>query len=270
MDLNLAQAPAEIGAFGTTAWAWAMEFLPRLGVAVLILIVGFTVARWASRLARLAIERSRHIDSTLEPIAATGVRYAILIVVFIAALGQLGVQTTSLLTVLGAAGLAIGLALQGTLTNIAAGIMLLYLRPFRAGDTIETPIIFGTVKEIGLFATHLETFDGLFYFVPNASLWNVPLKNHTRNSRRLVTVLLPVSYESDLAEARRTLTEIAKAEPRVLANPPPAVGVETYMENRVVVALRAWTSTGDFPDLQRELAEAAKTWLQAAGIKMPV
>jgi small conductance mechanosensitive channel len=270
MDVNLAEAPAQLGATATMVWAWSTEFLPRLGVAVLILIAGVTVARWAARLTRLAIERSRHIDSTLEPIAATGVRYAILIVVFIAALGQLGVQTTSLLTVLGAAGLAIGLALQGTLTNIAAGIMLLYLRPFRAGDTIETPLIIGTVKEIGLFATHLETLDGLFYFVPNASLWNVPLKNQTRNPRRLIVVQLPVSYESDLAKARSILGEVVKDEPRVLGDPPAVIGVETYMENRVVVALRAWVTTANFGDVQRSIAEAAKTRLQAAGIKMPV
>src|SRR4051812_36187967 len=111
MDLNLTQAPAQLTALGAMSWAWAAEFLPRLGVAVLILIAGFAIAGWVSRLVRLAIERSRHIDSTLEPIAATAVRYAILIIVLVAALGQLGVQTTSLLTVLGAAGLAIGLAL---------------------------------------------------------------------------------------------------------------------------------------------------------------
>src|SRR4051812_32654558 len=115
MDLNLAQAPEQLSASATIAWAWAAEFLPRLGVAVLILIVGFTIAGWASRLVRAGIERSPHVDSTLEPIAGTAIRYAILIVVLVAALGQLGVQTTSLLTLLGAAGLAIGLALQGTL-----------------------------------------------------------------------------------------------------------------------------------------------------------
>jgi small conductance mechanosensitive channel len=270
MELNLGDTPAQLTAFGAMTWTWAVEFLPRLGVALVILAVGFSVAGWASRLVRAAIERSRHIDSTLEPIAASGVRYAILIVVFIAALGQLGVQTTSLLTVLGAAGLAIGLALQGTLANIAAGIMLLYLRPFRAGDTIETPVIVGKVKEIGLFATNLETLDGLFYFVPNSMLWNVPLKNQTRNARRLVTVLINVSYEADLAEARRVLSELAASEPRVLREPPPTVGVETYMENRVVVALRAWTATADFGEVQRALAESAKSRLQQAGIKMPV
>ena len=182
----------------------------------------------------------------LEPIAATAVRYAILIVVLVAALGQLGVQTTSLLTVLGAAGLAIGLALQGTLANIAAGIMLLYLRPFRAGDTIETPLIIGKVREIGLFATIMETLDGLFYFVPNSALWNVPLKNQTRNPRRLVTVTLSVSYSADLGEVRRILAEMASADERVLKDPAPSVSVESYTENRIVVALRAWTRTDAF------------------------
>lgn len=270
MDLNLSETPAQLTAFGAMAWAWAGEFLPRLGVALLILIAGFTIAGWASRLVRAAIERSRHIDSTLEPIAATAVRYAILIVVIVATLGQLGVQTTSLLTVLGAAGLAIGLALQGTLQNIAAGIMLLYLRPFRAGDTIETPLVTGKVKEIGLFATNLETLDGLYYFVPNSALWNVPLKNHTRNARRLITVTLSVSYETDLAAAKRVLIELATEEPHVLREPPPGFNVESYMENRVVIALRAWAATTDFAEMQRTLAEAAKARLQAAGIKMPV
>src|SRR5882724_2589263 len=156
MDLSLAQAPTQITAFAAMAWAWGTEFLPRLGAAMLILFVGFVIAGWVRTLVRAAIGQMRHVDNTLQPIAGTAARYAILIVVVIAALGQLGVQTTSLLTVLGAAGLAIGLALQGTLQNIAAGIMLLYLRPFRAGDTIETPLIIGKVKEIGLFATHLE------------------------------------------------------------------------------------------------------------------
>jgi len=189
--------------------------------------------------------------------------------VFIAALGQLGVQTTSLLTVLGAAGLAIGLALQGTLSNIAAGIMLLYQRPFRSGDTIETPAVVGKVREIGLFATQLETLDGLFYFVPNSVLWNVPLKNQTRNPRRLITITLSVSYEADLAQASRVLLDVAQSDPRILSDPAPAFSVESYLDNRIVIALRAWAATSDFGEAQRDLAEAAKTRLQAAGIKMP-
>ena len=270
MDLNLGDTPAQLTAFGAMAWAWAVAFLPRFGAALAVLLIGILAATWVSRAVRAALRRAPHVDYTIVPVAGAVVRYAILILVIVAALAQLGVQTTSLLAVLGAAGLAIGLALQGTLANIAAGIMLLYLRPFRAGDTIETPLILGKVKEIGLFATHLETLDGLFYFVPNSGLWNVPLKNHTRNPRRLITIPLSVSYEADLAEARRVLLEVAASEPRIIADPPPTFSVESYMENRVVIALRAWTPTADFGDVLRDLAEAAKTRLQAAGIKMPV
>lgn len=270
MDLNLGGTPQQLTAFGAMVWAWTVEFLPRIGAALAVLIVGAIVATWVSRAIGAALRRAPQIDYTVVPVAGAVVRYAILILVVVAALGQLGVQTTSLLAVLGAAGLAIGLALQGTLANIAAGIMLLYLRPFRAGDTIETPLVIGKVKEIGLFATSMETLDGLYYFVPNSALWNVPLKNQTRNPRRLVTVTLNVSYEADLAEAKRVLADIAKEEPRVLSDPEPTVSVESYMDNRVVIALRAWVATADFPDVQRRLAEAAKTRLQAAGIKMPI
>jgi small conductance mechanosensitive channel len=269
VDLNLSEAPSNLSAFAAMLWAWSVAFLPRLGGALLILIIGVALARLAARLVRVTLQRAGHFDLTVEPVLVTAARYAVLIVVFLAALAQLGVQTTSLIAALGAAGLAIGLALQGTLQNIAAGIMLLYLRPFRTGDTIETPLITGKVKEIGLFVTNLETLDGLFYFVPNSMLWNVPLKNHTRNPRRLVTILISVSYEADLAKVRSVLAGIASSEPRVLGDPAPTVSVESYTENRVVIALRAWVATEDFAEVQRNLAEAAKGRLQEAGIKVP-
>ena len=266
---KLASAPENLGTLAAVAWTWTIEFVPRLGGALIILVVGYMLARLASRLVKATVERTGRIDMTVEPVLATVARYAVLVLVLLAALAQLGVQTNSLLAALGAVALALGLALQGTLQNIAAGIMLLYLRPFRYGDTIETPVITGTVKEIGLFVTHLETTDGLFYFVPNSALWNVPLKNHTRNPRRQITVPISVSYEADLAEVRRVLSEIARGEPRVLKTPAPTVSVETYTENRVVVALRAWVATTDYAEVQRALAEAAKGRLQAAGIKVP-
>jgi small conductance mechanosensitive channel len=270
VDEKLAEATADLNSFAAMSWAWAVEFLPKLAGAIVILIVGVMLARLASRLVKITLERAGgHFDLTVEPVLATAARYAVLIVVFLVALGQLGVQTTSLIAALGAAGLAIGLALQGTLQNIAAGIMLLYLRPFRAGDTIETPVIMGKVKEIGLFVTNLETMDGLFYFVPNSMLWNVALKNHTRNPRRLITIQISVSYEADLSKARGVLTETATSEKRVLRDPPPTVSVDSYADTRVVIALRAWVATEDFGEVQRGLAEAAKGRLQLAGIKVP-
>ena len=123
------------------------------------------------------------LDPTLRPVLASMIRYAVLILVLIVALSQVGIQTASLLAVVGAAGLAIGLALQGALSNFAGGLMLLWLRPFRIGDFIEVGAIAGTVREMGLFACHLETFDGMFLFAPNSAIWNTPLKNHTRNAQ---------------------------------------------------------------------------------------
>jgi len=270
MDIDLAQATNEADAFATMGWAWAVAFLPRLAAALVLFIAGAFIAGWLSGVVTRMLSGSGRVDNTVIPVVGIVIRYAILILVLIAALGQLGVQTTSLLAVLGAAGLAIGLALQGTLSNIAAGIMLLYLRPFRVGDTIETPTVAGTVDEIGLFVTHLETADGLFFFAPNSELWNKPLRNFSRNPRRMMTITISASYDADPAVVRRALLEMADAEPRVLKEPPPLVSVENYLENRVVFGFRAWTSTANYAETQRAIAELIKQRLQAAGIKIPL
>jgi small conductance mechanosensitive channel len=269
MELDLAQAPEQLSAFATMFWAWALAFLPRLGAAILILVAGVFLAGWASRFVRAAIGRMRHIDPIIEPMLGTAARYAVLLLFLVAALGQLGVQTASLLAVLGAAGLAIGLALQGTLQNIAAGIMLVYLRPFRVGDYIETPSVAGTIKEIGLFASQLETGEGLFYFVPNSEIWNKPLKNHSRNPRRMMTIQIGISYAADPAEARRILLDMAASDPRVLTDPAPYVFVENYGDSAVLVTFRAWAPTSIFWDVQRTMIEEAKRRLEAAGIEIP-
>jgi small conductance mechanosensitive channel len=268
--MTLAEAPGQLSAFAAMAWAWAVAFVPRLGAAALLLAIGVVVARWTARLVRSVAGRAIPADTTIEPILATAARYTVLILFLVAALGQLGVQTASLLAVLGAAGLAIGLALQGTLQNIAAGIMLIYLRPFRVGDYIETPAVAGTIKEMGLFVTHLETGDGLFYFVPNGALWNVPLRNHTRNARRLMTITFSSSYEADPAEVRRVLLEMAASDTRVLKDPPPIISVDSYTENRVIYAFRAWAPTDVFWSTQRAMIEEAKQRLQQAGVKIPM
>jgi small conductance mechanosensitive channel len=269
MELDLAEAPEQLGTFATMAWAWALAFLPRLGTALLILVAGIVLSGWASRFVRAAVGRVRHIDPIIEPMLGTAARYAVLLLFLVAALGQLGVQTASLLAVLGAAGLAIGLALQGTLQNIAAGIMLIYLRPFRVGDYIETPTVAGNIKEIGLFATEMETGEGLYYFVPNSEIWNKPLKNHSRNSRRMMTIQIGIAYDADPAEARRILLDMAASDPRVLTEPAPYVYVENYGDSAVVVTFRAWAPTGIFWDVQRAMTEEAKRRLEAAGIDIP-
>jgi len=268
--MDFSQAPEQLSAYAALVWAWALTFLPRLAAALAILLFGWFAAGWAVGLITRVGSRASHLDPTIRPVLATVARYAVLILFIIAALGQLGVQTASLLAVLGAAGLAIGLALQGTLQNIAAGIMLIYLRPFSVGDYIESPTISGTVREIGLFATHLDTGDGLFFFAPNSELWNKPLKNHSRNPRRLMTIQFGISYDSDPAEARRVLLELVSADERILPDPAPTVFVEKFGETAVTLTLQAWAPTAVFWEAQRATIEEAKRRLEAAGVEIPI
>ena len=156
----------------------------------------------------------------MPPVAGSVIRYALLVVTIIAVLAQFGVNTTSIIAVLGAAGLAIGLALQGTLSNVAAGVMLLFLRPFKVGNWIEASDISGTVREIGLFTTTIDTFDNVFISVPNSKIWSSTIVNHSRYNTRRMDIDIGVSYNSDLEYVIKTLLTLAKDE-RVLKEPSP-------------------------------------------------
>jgi small conductance mechanosensitive channel len=264
--LSLAQTAQNVGFIATLVSVTTIELLPRLAAALAVLVAGYVVARWIGRLVTRTLSRPARLEPTLVPVIAATVRYAVIIFVLVAALSQLGVQTTSVLTALGAAGLAIGLALQGTLQNIAAGIMLLWLRPFRAADSIETPTVAGTVEEVGLFATRLRTFDGIYKFVPNSGLWNSILTNYDRNPTRMILLDFIVSYDNDIAEVRRVLREAAQAHAKVLQTPAPAVVPISFTDSVVTVQLRAWTATGDFFATKWDLTEAGKRALKRAGI----
>jgi small conductance mechanosensitive channel len=195
--------------------------------------------------------------------------YSILALVVVAALGNLGVQTASLLAVLGAAGLGVGLALQGTLTNIAAGIMLLWLRPFRVGDYIEVPSnnISGTVKEIGLFVCQLENFEGIFVFAPNGVVWNTALRNYSRNSGRLISFTVRLPSSTPMEKARETLKSMIDEDPRILKNPSPAIFVESYDASKGLVWTCSFRTTqGHAGEVQRDLIDEVTRRLEQAGI----
>ena len=265
MDLTL--TPTHLDRLAEVAWTWAAAFLPRLVAAVLILVIGTIVARWVSRAVYNISQRTTHIDPTLRPVLASMIRYAVLILVLIVALSQVGIQTASLLAVVGAAGLAIGLALQGALSNFAGGLMLLWLRPFRIGDFIEVGAIAGTVREMGLFACHLETFDGMFLFAPNPAIWNTPLKNHTRNAGRLVSIDVTVASNADIDRARDILVAMAERDSRVLKMPPPHVFVDSLTGAGLLLKLRIWASHDDVGELQHTIIEQAMHELEDAGIE---
>jgi len=177
--------------------------------AVAILIAGVIVAGWARRRVLQALNRAPKVDETLKPVIAGIVRYGVLVFVLIAVLAQFGVQTTSVIALLGAAGLAIGLALQGTMQNIAAGIMLLFLRPFRVGDYIDAGGLSGTVNEIGLFTTHMRTYQGIYLEVPNGQIWNRSILNYSRVEARRLDIVVGISYSDDIDKALAALLELS-------------------------------------------------------------
>jgi small conductance mechanosensitive channel len=269
MMTDLASTPHELNTIATMFWAWAVEFIPRIASAGLVFIVGYLAAKWAGRLLSGFLVRTGRIDATYIPSIRSVVSYAILIFVVVATLAQLGVQTASILAALGAAGLAIGLALQGTLANIAAGIILLWLRPFRAGEYISVDTTEGTVREIGLFATLLDAPDGSFRFVPNSQLWNKPLANLTRNPRRLVDIRVTVGRGSDVEKARQLILDVAKSDRRVMASPAPTVSLAEIGETTIVLAARAWTASADYAEALRDMLEGIQRQLDRSDLLLP-
>lgn len=238
-------------------------------VALLIVIAGWTLARWASGAVQRTLERTARADRTLIPVVATLIRYIILIATLIAVLDRFGVQTASLLAVLGAAGLAIGLALQGTLSNVAAGIMLLVLRPFRVGDAVEAAGIGGTVREIGLFATVIVSFDGIWRQVPNSTVWSSTITNFSREPNRRLDITIGIDYDDDADRAIAIIREVVAAEPRILRDPEPVVVVSALGASSVDLLVRAWTTRDDFWKTTWDLQKTLKATLAAEGITIP-
>ena len=238
--------------------------------AVILLVVGYIVAGLAERSISAGLGHIHGFDATLRHFFSKIVRYAILILVTIMVLGQFGVQTASIIAAIGAIGLAIGLALQGTLQNIAAGIMLLALRPFRIGESVEVGSIAGSIEEIGLFATRLRTADGVYILAPNSTLWNQPVRNYTRNGVRRGDITLSIGSWNDIDRAQKTLLAIATTERRVKREPAPIAFVATLGESTVSIALRYWTSAADFFATQADLTKRAKQEFDAEGISIPL
>jgi small conductance mechanosensitive channel len=259
----------EVGLLMQAIVTWLLALLPDAAVAAFLLVAGWWLSNWAARATGRIIDRQSQFDPTLRGVATSLVRYVILIPVFVASLAQLGIQTTSILAAVGAAGLAIGLALQGTLANVAAGIMLLWLKPFRIGDDIRVGDSAGTVKEVGLFATEMHTADGVYQFVPNSEIWNKRLFNYSRLPTRLIEAKFSIGYGAEIEAGRRVLLDLANADARVLPHPPAEVFVSALGENAVELSLRAWSRTADFSPTLRLLIEKGKGALQQAGIAMP-
>ncbi|MGV3549889.1 mechanosensitive ion channel family protein [Rhizobium sp.] len=238
--------------------AMAVQYSFSIVGAVILLVVGWLVSRFLHRWALFGMQKIRGFDVTLAQFLANILRYAVILLVIVTVLGQFGVQTASIIAAMGAAGLAIGLALQGTLQNIAAGIMLLVLRPFRVGESIETKDVNGTVQEVGLFATELKTGDGLFQLVPNALLWNTPVKNFSRHRTRRYELAVVLPADSDIRRAESQLLAIAERDKRVNNKPAPETSVADINKDTVTLKLAAWINTSDYGATSRDLAKSAR------------
>jgi len=237
--------------------------------AVLLLLAGYFLAGLISRSIYHGLGRFRGFDETLRKFFSKVARYAVLILVGITVLGQFGVQTASIIAAIGAIGLAIGLALQGTLQNIAAGIMLLALRPFRVGEYIDAGSVAGTIQEIGLFATELKSADGVFVLAPNSQLWNSPVTNYSRNPLRRADITIGIGYDDDIDLALSTMRELAMRDSRVLPDPEVATFVANYGESAIDVTLRYWTKTGDWWQTKLDATKAVKSSFDKQGISIP-
>lgn len=256
----------------TFLWDALTTISMHLCAAALILVVGWWFARHVARSLNRLLTRQSRMDATLRPVLCDTSLWGIRVVAIIGALSQLGIQTASIVAVLGAAGLAIGLALQGTMQNIAAGIMLLLLRPFKVGDSIEagTGSVAGTVEEISLFTTRLTKADGICEYVPNSTLWSNSIRNYNRNPTRRLDLEVEISVRDDVDRALAALRALAAADPRALQTPAPQVMVSRFDDSTVVLNIRVWANTDVFWDMRWDLARQVRQTLNDAQCGLPV
>ncbi|MGB5621420.1 MAG: mechanosensitive ion channel domain-containing protein [Gammaproteobacteria bacterium] len=246
----------------------AADFGLRLFAALAIFIIGRWVARWLSRLLEKGMQKAG-TDQTLIVFLRNIVYVGLLTFAIIAAVGQLGVQTTSFLAVLGAAGLAVGLALQGSLANLAAGVLIIIFRPFKLGDFIEAGGIAGTVKAISIFTTTLHTPDNKVIIVPNAQVNSGTITNYSANDTRRVDMVIGVSYGDDLDKVRSVIQQVLAADERVLKDPAPQIAVMALADSSVNFTVRPWAKSADYWGLYFDLQEQIKKRFDKEGISIP-
>ena len=238
-------------------------------IALALLIVGLSlsgrVANWVRRIAR----RHKRIDDTLAAFFASIVRWGLIAIVGIAVLDRFGVQTTQIIAVLGAATLAIGLALQGTLSNVAAGVMLALFRPYRLGDFVDVAGQSGVVKDVNIFTTELVTVDNVKIVLPNGQCWGAPIRNFTALPTRRIDLEFGVGYEVDIGAALGVIDAAVRADRRVLGEPAPLVKVKALGDFSVKIIASVWCATSDQYVLRFDLLRGVKEALDRAGISMP-
>lgn len=244
---------------------WGMNIL----LAVVILLVGL----WISKKVKNAIiklsEKSPNLDETLFKFLASIARWIIMAFVLIAVLGRFGIETTSIVALLGAGGLAVGLALQGAMSNAAAGVMLMLFRPYKVGDFVDAGGHFGNVEEISIFTTVLQTFDNQQIVIPNGKIWGENIINHSHHPVRGVEMRFNVAYDDDIAKAKKIINDTLAKHPHIKSDPAPFVEVETLSERSAELVVRPFTDGANYFDVRYSVPEQILTALGKAGMTTP-
>jgi len=237
--------------------------------AILIFIIGIISARYIRKRLKRSRFGGRHVDETLRPVIASFIFYAIMATTIYAVLIKLGIPTTSLIAVFGAAGLAIALGLKDTLSNIAAGVMLLFLRPLAVGETVDMEGTIGTIDEIDLFSTTLNTPDGLFLYIPNSIIWNNRIQNFSRHASRRATITLHVGFEHDLEVVQNLLIKVLDKTPDILSVPEnPKVYVTAFENTAITLSCRCWLPRENWAQRVSDLHIEIKKAMDGANINM--
>jgi len=247
----------------------AISMAGNVVAAIIILIIGLWFAGWAKKLIARMLEKSGRVDPTLTAFLGSLVRYLVIAFTLIAILGRFGVQTASLVAVLGALGLAIGLALQGTLADVAAGVLLLFFRPFKMGDFVDVGGITGSVKSITLFTTELATPDNRKIIVPNGKIWGNPITNFNGHDTRRVDLVFGISYDDNIDKAIAIINDCISKEERALKDGAHQVFVGNLGDSSVDITTRVWVNAADYWGVYADMLKTVKERFDAEGINIP-
>lgn len=264
---------AETANFFAALWAEHQNQIILFGkavlLAILVILLAWIVTRVIKKVIMNAIKKYPLMDESVGKVSASILRVFIWLIAFLIILDLFGVNTASILTVLGAAGLAIGLAMKDSLSNIAAGLMLLILRPYKVGDYVDSGAASGTIEEMGLFTTTLKTVDGIFVSVPNNAIFGGPVKNYSRNPLRRADIVVGIAYGDSLPKAIEVLTEYLKQNELVIQDPAPEVLVSELSDYSVNLNLRFWATSEKYWDAYWNVKEEVKAVIESAGLNIP-
>jgi len=250
------------------AMEMVLFYAPQVALAIITLVIGLWIIGKLTSLVKISMEKSK-MDATLIPFTTSLLSWMLKVLLFVSVASMIGIATTSFIAVLGAAGLAIGLALQGSLANFAGGVLILIFKPYKVGDLIEAAGHVGTVKEVQIFNTILLTPKNEKVVIPNGPMSNNSLVNYTVEGNRRIDLVIGISYDSNIDEAKKILLEVMQNDENVLTSPAPFVGVDSLGDSSVNLAVRPWSNNENYWDVYFGITEKAKKALDANNISIP-